>query len=193
MNRLLIIAAATIVIACGNSKKCNDCNSTQMTENTTAPVLASICDSAKLANHQAAHPQRWAAAFDFIDRFDIDTVPDGTYQLLPEGEVFAMVQTNITRPDQECRFETHRKYIDLQYIAQGKEKMGISTPDAVTVVEPYSGDIELYAPDGVENARYADGLPGMYFVFFPDEPHRPSMAVDSVGAPVKKIVVKVAY
>ncbi|MCM1036796.1 MAG: YhcH/YjgK/YiaL family protein [Bacteroides sp.] len=156
--------------------------------------LAAICDRAKTAAHIEAHPERWQAAMDYLRTTDLDLAAPGTYELMPGGEAFAIVSEYVPRQADSCRFEAHRRYIDLQYVIAGTERMGITRPEGLSVAEPYVDDIEFYSPAGVQ-ADYATATPDSFFVFFPDDPHRPSMAPDddAPAAPVKKVVVKILY
>jgi YhcH/YjgK/YiaL family protein len=67
--------------------------------------------------------------------------------------------------------------------------MGLTTLDKVTVKEPYSEekDIAFYDFDGGD---YLKATPENFFLFFPEDVHRPSITTgDSVL--IKKIVVKI--
>jgi len=57
------------------------------------------------------------------------------------------------------------------------------------VLEPYDGtkDIEFLTVTGGEN-RLAD--PDRFFIFFPEDAHRPGLK-DGENSPVRKVVVKV--
>lgn len=194
---ILAIAMSAVIQSCGGSGSDRAGNRDNRADAVAeAPAaLSEICDSAKLAAHVAAHPDRWNAAYEFLRSCGADTIAPGTYQILPDGDVFAIISEYEPRQADSCRFEAHRKYIDLQYIVSGRELMGITSPESLTVVEPYTDDIEFYSPQGVE-ARYVPADSTTYFTFFPDDPHRPSMVdpdAANPSAPVKKIVVKVKY
>ena len=40
--------------------------------------------------------------------------------------IFAEIQEYTTKDPKDCRFETHRKYYDIQYVAEGKNSSDIS-------------------------------------------------------------------
>ena len=196
ISLLLYIAMSSAITSCtcsgGDAAKTE--NHVAEAEILSPAPLAEICDSAKFSAHMAAHPDRWNAAFRFINQSIAEGVAPGTYPILPDDEAYAIVSEYEPRPADSCRFEAHRKYIDLQYIVEGKELMGVTTPEGLAIEVPYTDDIEFYNPDGVE-ARYAEANSGAFFTFFPDDPHRPSMRIsDSGNQPVvKKIVVKIKY
>ena len=46
----------------------------------------------------------------------------GRYEI-DGDEMFGIVQRYTTRPLEKCNLETHRKYIDVQYVTSGEEAM----------------------------------------------------------------------
>ena len=109
---------------------------------------------------------------------------------LDGDRLFAMVQEYPTRPEKDCCWEAHRKYIDIQYICDGVEEIGYAPLESLKIIEPYDAakDFVKLAGDGSILRIPA----GMFAIFFPQDGHKPCMAADGVVAPVRKIVVKVA-
>ena len=59
----------------------------------------------------------------FLEESDAASLPVGSYEI--EGDaVFALVQEYNTRSADECRWEAHYTYTDIQYVVAGSEKMG---------------------------------------------------------------------
>jgi YhcH/YjgK/YiaL family protein len=133
------------------------------------------------------NPRHWDQAFHFLKTADLKNLPLGKQEL--EGEhLFVSVAEYYGKQKPDALYESHKKYIDIQYIIKGEEIMGLITLDKVTVKEPYNEekDIAFYDYDGGE---YIKATPGNFFLFFPEDVHRPSITTgDSVL--VKKIVVK---
>ncbi|MDE5973207.1 MAG: YhcH/YjgK/YiaL family protein, partial [Eubacterium sp.] len=89
---------------------------------------------------------------DFVTDFNNKKLADGTYEI--DGKrVFAMVQSYRTKQQtQEMMFEAHKKYIDLQYVVNGIEKIRWARLDSVDLVEEkYStgSDIAFYEGDAM--------------------------------------------
>ena len=63
--------------------------------------------------------------FKFLQENDFSKMEPGRYEI-DGSNVYAMVQQYDTKLIENCRWEAHRKYIDIQYIVSGKEKMGYS-------------------------------------------------------------------
>ena len=151
---------------------------------------ADCLDKQEMDAHFAAHPDRWKATFKFLATTDLESLELGEYEIIGR-DVYAIVSEYMPKEAKDCRFESHKKYIDLQYIISGEEMMGVTKPEGLEVIVPYTEDIMFYSPDGVD-AVYEKAVPGKFFVFFPDNAHRPSMK-SADGVSVKKVVVKVLY
>lgn len=130
----------------------------------------------------------WDQAFNFLKTSDLQNIPVGRQDLVP-NELFVIVSEYISKEKSETRYESHKNFLDIQYVISGKELMGITTADNVTVDEPYNetNDIAFHTFEGGD---YRLATPGNFLVFFPADVHRPSVA-DGEGVPVKKIVVKI--
>ena len=99
------------------------------------------------------------------------------------------VDEYVTRNEEDVLFEAHKKYADIQVLISGKEKIGVLPLGTTTVTIPYDEekDIMFLTAEG-ENYRIA--TPGKFFLFFPEDAHRPTVK-SAENSPVKKIVVKV--
>jgi YhcH/YjgK/YiaL family protein len=102
-----------------------------------------------------------------------------------------MVQTYRTKPLDQCVWEAHRKYIDVQYLYAGTEVMGWA---------PLAGAAERVAYDPARDVAFYDPpkdvtltvVPaGTFAIFFPTDVHMPQ-AAHGVSVEIGKIVVKVA-
>jgi YhcH/YjgK/YiaL family protein len=131
-----------------------------------------------------------AAAFDYLRQTDFSQVPDGRHEL--EGErLFAMVQHYQPRPLTEATWEAHRKYLDVQYIVRGIERIGYAClRDGLPVKQPYDAqqDYALYDAKG----DFFTVRAGDFAIFAPHDIHAPSIAVatpEDAGT-VHKVVVK---
>ena len=145
-------------------------------------------DTAEFSTRYLANRSRWEKAFDFLATTDLANKEPGRYEL--DGEqLFAIVLEYAAKDEANTRFEAHRKYADIQYVIEGREKIGVVPLASARIVEPYdeAQDIAFFSTN--EN-NYRSASPENFFVFFPDEAHRTGVRV-SEGAHVKKIVIKV--
>ena len=127
-----------------------------------------------------------AKAFEYLQTLDAGC-PNGRYEL--DGDkVFALVQSYQSKPRAEGKWEAHCKYIDVQYIASGAERIGWTHVSRLTLTEPYdeTKDIAFYKGTG----DFVTVPAGSFAILFPEDAHMPGIAVDT-PSPVTKVVVKV--
>ena len=137
-----------------------------------------------------ANPKWWDLAIDFLNTKDLSKLKPGEY-VIEEGNVKAIVMEGPAKAADELKWESHKEFNDLQYMIRGKVKMGVvalNDPGAV-VNTPYSSENDIMFYD-VKGGTFHDGDPGSFFIFSPNEIHKPGIKI-SGDAPVKRIVIKV--
>ncbi len=133
----------------------------------------------------------WDEAFNFLKTSNLDSLGPGVY-VVDSGNVTATIYKVSTKDKELVNFEEHHNFNDLQYIISGKAQMGIAPmgdPNAKVTV-PYSDltDTETFSVAGGDKYYIADQ--GSFFIFSPEEMHRPAFRVDGYDT-IKKIVIKV--
>ena len=150
---------------------------------------ASIEDINEFENHYSRNKDTWDKAFEWLKTTDLNNIPPGKYQIDGAG-TYASVAEYDSKPQEDCLFEAHKKFIDIQYVVKGIEMIGVASLTNARIIEPYNEekDIEFYEiPE--KDCKYYKAEPGKYFIFFPGDAHRPGIRADEVGL-VKKVVVK---
>lgn len=141
------------------------------------------------ADRQAPGSEGFTRAFAFLRRPDLAALPDGKYEI--DGDrVFALVQRYETAPAAEPRFEAHRAYIDVQYLAAGSEVIGWATLGGMQVDEPYIDEKDACFGRAAAWTPLRLG-PGELAVLYPEDAHAPRLAAGG-PAPVLKVVIKVS-
>ena len=129
-----------------------------------------------------------ATAIHYLTHIDFSGIEPGKYAV--DGDrVYAMISQYTTRPLSEGKWEAHRQYIDIQYIIQGQEQIGYACIDRLKVTEPYDADKDALFLEGPADDELVLKA-GELVMLWPEDAHRPCIAVDG-PAPVKKVVVKV--
>ena len=136
-------------------------------------------------------PRAIEKALHFLRTTDFTTLEPGVVEI--EGRnIFAQVLDLTTKDLHENRPEVHRRYLDIQFLAWGEEKIGIAidtgnNQTSESLLE--QRDIIFYHAS--ENESFIEMIPGSYAIFFPQDVHRPACH-KTVATPIRKIVVKVA-
>lgn len=132
--------------------------------------------------------ERIKTGLSWLENADLINIADGKY--LIDGElIYASVQTYDTKDD--AKYESHRRYIDIQYMIDGEEKIGVTDlSNCVTCVE-YDSEKDLEFYDITCKEEYLGLESGQFLILYPHDAHKPSITKDSKKT-VKKVVVKVA-
>jgi len=114
---------------------------------------------------------------------------DGRHEI--DGDnVFALVQSYDTVAPTDKRFESHRDYIDIQYLHAGREVIFHAPLGQLTPETTYDAarDFTLYE-DPTESTPLALA-PGHFALFFPHDGHKPG-CFSGPSARIRKVVIKV--
>ena len=126
---------------------------------------------------------------EFIDRVESENLENGRYEL--DGDkLFALVQSYETKDSDECRLDSHKKYIDIQYVQEGTEVMYWNLVDGLKVTEDLSeiSDVIFYEDD--KNATELVVNEKSFALFFTHDAHKPGVKFNTKSN-VKKIVFKI--
>lgn len=133
-------------------------------------------------------PERVERAIKYILSLDTENLKCGKYEV--DDEFFYLVSEYETKPSQDCRFEAHKSYVDIQYIAKGEEYIAVTASAFLSEAEPYNPQNDIVFFSEPKMAKSLLLREGSYEVFYPKDAHKPSIAVDSPKK-VLKIVGKV--
>lgn len=133
--------------------------------------------------------RRLARALELLREGRIAGQPDGRYEI--DGQdLFCLVQRYESQPPEKRSFESHRDYIDVQYIQAGEEVMGHALADTLTVKTRYNADKDITYYETPERYSSVYVREGLFTVFYPNDAHMAGCQVGS-PTPVHKVVVKV--
>lgn len=123
----------------------------------------------------------------FLKQVNID-IANGVYQITPQ--VKAIVSEYETKKVNENGFEAHKKFIDIQYVLKGKERVACLPIETMKETKPYSEEIDaaFYTTDNKPLEMIIGN--GYFSIFYPDDGHMPKLCIEKSEA-VRKIVIKV--
>lgn len=129
-------------------------------------------------------------AIKYIKSLDTDKLDLGKYVV--NENFYYTFQEYPTKPESECKTESHRQYIDIQYIVEGSEIMKISDISRLEQISEYDSekDIMFWKPD--HNAASVELVKGSVVVLYPNHAHMGCVMKDEPCG-VRKIVGKVKY
>ena len=126
---------------------------------------------------------------DFIRNFS-EAGADGRYEIKGQ-EIYATIQSYETLLASDKKIESHKKFIDIQYVRSGAEVIGWLPAAGLAELSAYSEEKDVLFYHPADAITPVIMVPGTFAVFFPQDAHQPGCIYRQVG-PVRKIVVKVA-
>jgi len=144
-------------------------------------------DKVQFAKQYHLNQAYWDKAFAYLKNTDLKTLSNGKH-VIDGDNVYAIVTEAPGKDYDKTAFESHRKYIDLQYVITGEENMGKAPVASVTVSKPYDDATDLANYSG-EGKIYTVPA-GTFMLFFPTDAHRPNITPGG-NKVIKKIVIKV--
>jgi biofilm protein TabA len=131
-----------------------------------------------------------AVALDYLGKTDFSALPTGRQEI--DGDrIYAVVLRYQPKTLAEAKAEAHRRYIDVQFVAKGIERMGYANlrPD-LPECQPYNADKDCVLFDTIGDLLEVTA--GSFAIFWPQDVHTPCIAPARPEdlAEVVKVVVK---
>jgi biofilm protein TabA len=149
-----------------------------------------ILDALTRSGRYAGLHPRFAAAFAWCASSAAGAA-DGRHEL--EGErLLVIVETGTTVQSTRKRFESHRRYIDIQVNLAGGEIMEWLPASALAVSDDFApdGDVRFYHQPAQLPTRLLVE-PGHFAIFYPEDAHKPCCHPGDAAVPYRKLVFKV--
>ena len=136
-------------------------------------------------------PERVKIRLRYLKDTDFSVLKNGKYNILTD-EVYANIQDYSSKPLSDGKFEAHKRFIDIQYIVEGEERIGIGDLKNFTESTNYDKEKDIvFLSENNKNKNELINIKANEFaIFTPNDAHMPSIEVKSRNH-VKKIVVKV--
>lgn len=132
--------------------------------------------------------EKFKKAYHWLATNDTAKMEDGRYDIC-EG-VFAMVQRYETVDFNEARFESHKDYFDIQYVAEGFESFGMGLVKDCELNESVK-EKDVYFYDTPKFYTQVNLKAGDLVVVPPEEVHQPRACYNGQKMTVTKVVIKV--
>jgi biofilm protein TabA len=118
--------------------------------------------------------------------------PDGRYPIQGD-DLFVIVESGPTIVAQHKRFESHRRYIDIQINLKGPEIMEWMPRAALTVGEDFKPDNDIcFYQQPADLPTRLMVRPQEFAIFWPEDAHKPCCNPGDASVSYRKLVFKVA-
>lgn len=118
-----------------------------------------------------------------------ENTPNGRYEI--DENTYANIEEYETKPIEKGLPEAHKRYIDIQILLSGTERLDFTNIEGLTIQKEYNEekDIEFFDNPRLMNSVYLQN--GYFALLYPHDAHRPQMQAFEKPELVKKVVVKI--
>ena len=148
-----------------------------------------IVDSIENIGKYQFLPASLKKALELLKDKKVLEAPEG--KCIVDGDnIFYIVLHYDTKPIDQCKIETHKNYIDVQFVVSGEEMIGYYPAMDLQETEKYNPekDVEFYKTP--QNLIKVNLTKGMFGIFWPHDGHMPCAQMNEKSN-VHKIVFKV--
>lgn len=125
----------------------------------------------------------------FLQNNDLKVIQEGKYVI--NDNIYVNIEQYYPKPIERCKLESHKKYIDIQYIIEGEEMFGfinINEKDLASI-QPYDENKDIIFYNG--NCNYLKAKQSDFIIFDTCDAHKPQIKTNKKKTLVKKAVVKI--
>lgn len=115
-------------------------------------------------------------AFNYLEAIDEDFFKIKEDEVIKEmitDDIFVLKQAYKTKNREECFFESHRKYIDIQYIVKGSEVMDVSNLEELEIIEEYDENRDFIKYSSKNSFSSLLIKEKELAIFYPSDAHQP--------------------
>jgi YhcH/YjgK/YiaL family protein len=136
--------------------------------------------------YQSLHPQL-AKAFAYLREQPLAEMAPGKYEI--EGDnMFLLLQSYPTKSPEVSFWEAHERYMDIQYMVDGAERMGYACINGMHMKENFLREKDYAVLEGTGRDVVVEE--GSFVIFFPQDTHMPCLNVIKADT-IKKAVIKI--
>lgn len=131
-------------------------------------------------------------AIHFLKKTDFASYQEGVYSMEDSNDYYQVLDLE-TNEIEDNRIEAHEKYIDIQLLVKGKEKIGVIDRSKLNKVkEDHLRERDILFYDEAPGINFIEMKAGDFLVFFPEDAHMPSCALNGKSK-IRKVVYKLEY
>lgn len=147
-----------------------------------------------------ANKQKFSIAFEYLEKVlnansieykRFNNYPLNTFEKVElDNNNFALEQVYDSKERGNCFFESHRQYIDVQFILEGEEIIEVSNINILVISLPYNEQMDLVKYEDTRQTTQILLKSGDVAIFYPQDAHLACVRIaDSIR--IRKTVVKV--
>ena len=123
--------------------------------------------------------------------FNLDeNKPAGHYEI--DDEAYANIDVYETKEYAICFPEAHKRYIDIQMLLSGEERLDLANISELSIKDDYDEERDIMFFHNPEKMNTLYLKKGYFALLYPTDAHKPQIKSSENSQTVKKVVVKIA-
>jgi biofilm protein TabA len=108
-------------------------------------------------------------------------------KIVLDENCFVLEQSYITKDKKDCLYESHKTYIDIQYMFKGDEIMEVENVNNLTVTTEYNPNLDYAKYAQSENSSVLKIRENELAIFYPNDAHMPCIKIDENKKIIKAV------
>ena len=108
-------------------------------------------------------------------------------KIVLDENCFVLGQSYITKNKKDCLFESHKTYIDIQYMFEGDEIMEVENVNNLTITTEYNPDLDYAKYAQTANSSVLKIRESELAIFYPNDAHMPCIKIDENKKIIKAV------
>ncbi|MDP2894799.1 MAG: YhcH/YjgK/YiaL family protein [Sulfurimonas sp.] len=145
-----------------------------------------------------AENEKFSAAFKYLEKLadksseeyrEIMSYSSGICKKIElDNNNFVLEQVYSSKEREECLFESHKKYIDMQFIVYGEEIIEVANSKNQISTQAYDEEKDIVIYKDTKQASLIILKAGDIAIFYPQDAHMPCIKVNTCDKVVKAVV-----
>ena len=112
---------------------------------------------------------------------------DECNKIVLDENCFVLEQSYITKNKENCLFESHKKYIDIQYMFESDEIMEVENVNNLIVTTEYNPDLDYAKYAQTDTSSVLKIRENELAIFYPNDAHMPCIKIDENKKIIKAV------
>ena len=152
---------------------------------TLETLKSQVCDS------------KFQKAFAYIEKLQdknspeyksiLNTKVDECNKIVLDENCFVSEQSYVTKDKENCLYESHKKYIDIQYMFEGDEIMEVENVNNLLITTEYNEELDYAKYAQSSSSSILKIRKNEFAIFYPNDAHMPCIKIDENKKIIKAV------
>ncbi len=112
---------------------------------------------------------------------------DECNKIVLDENCFVLEQSYITKDKENCLYESHKKYIDIQYMFEGDEIMEVENVNNLLITTEYNEELDYAKYAQSSSSSILKIRENEFAIFYPNDAHMPCIKIDENKKIIKAV------